>query len=95
VSLAGLVPEGTAFYGNALWYCLERLRWCGRTHWNTCLLRLMQSSCAKCIPIEKVVAFNLSDCLKILVYHNPQHIGQAQRVLVALRLRGAGQERAR
>lgn len=33
------------------------------------------------IPIEKFVRFNLGDCLKILVYHDRLHIGQADRVL--------------
>jgi hypothetical protein len=32
------------------------------------------------VPIEKFVHFNLGDCLKILVYHDELHIGQAQRV---------------
>lgn len=32
------------------------------------------------VPIEKFVHFNLGDCLKILVYHDALHIGQAQRV---------------
>lgn len=32
------------------------------------------------ISIEKFVHFNLGDCLKILVYHDELHIGQAQRV---------------
>lgn len=32
------------------------------------------------VPIEKFVRFNLGDCLKILVYHDQLHIGQAQRV---------------
>lgn len=32
------------------------------------------------VPIEKFVRFNLGDCLKILVYHDALHIGQAQRV---------------
>jgi DinB superfamily len=36
---------------------------------------------ATTIPIEKFVRFNLGDCLKILVYHDQLHIGQAQRVL--------------
>jgi hypothetical protein len=33
------------------------------------------------IPIEKSVAFNLGDCLKILVYHDSLHIRQARNVL--------------
>lgn len=36
------------------------------------------------IPIEKFVRFNLGDCLKILVYHDRLHIGQAARVLQAI-----------
>jgi hypothetical protein len=36
------------------------------------------------IPIEKGVKFNLGDCLKVLVYHDALHIGQAQGVLAAL-----------
>jgi len=32
------------------------------------------------IPIEKFVRFNLGDCLKVLVYHDQLHIGQARRV---------------
>ncbi|HRJ41332.1 MAG: DinB family protein [Caldilineaceae bacterium] len=36
---------------------------------------------ATTVPIEKFVRFNLGDCLKILVYHDQLHIGQAQRVL--------------
>lgn len=36
------------------------------------------------IPIEKFVRFNLGDCLKILVYHDRLHIGQAERVLAQL-----------
>lgn len=35
------------------------------------------------VPIEKFVRFNLGDCLKILVYHDELHIGQAQRVYQA------------
>lgn len=37
--------------------------------------------CATRIPIEKFVRFNLGDCLKVLVYHNGLHIGQAEGVL--------------
>lgn len=33
------------------------------------------------IPIEKNVAFNLGDCLKILVHHDSLHIHQAHDVL--------------
>ena len=36
------------------------------------------------VPIEKFVRFNLGDCLKILVYHDELHIGQAQRVYAQL-----------
>lgn len=36
------------------------------------------------VPIEKFVRFNLGDCLKILVYHDRLHIGQAERVLQAM-----------
>lgn len=36
------------------------------------------------VPIEKFVRFNLGDCLKILVYHDALHIGQAQRVYQTL-----------
>ena len=35
------------------------------------------------IPIEKGVKFNLGDCLKILVYHDDLHFGQAQQILAA------------
>jgi hypothetical protein len=35
------------------------------------------------IPIEKGVKFNLGDCLKILVYHDDLHFGQAQKILAA------------
>ncbi|MCB0105912.1 MAG: DinB family protein, partial [Caldilineaceae bacterium] len=35
---------------------------------------------ATLIPIEKFVRFNLGDCLKILVYHDELHIGQAQGI---------------
>lgn len=35
------------------------------------------------VPIEKFVRFNLGDCLKILVYHDALHLGQAQRVYTA------------
>ncbi len=38
------------------------------------------------VPIEKFVRFNLGDCLKILVYHDALHIGQAQRVYGAMQL---------
>lgn len=38
------------------------------------------------VPIEKFVKFNLGDCLKILVYHDALHIGQAQRVYGAMQL---------
>ena len=41
------------------------------------------------IPIEKFVRFNLGDCLKILVYHDRLHIGQAERVLQALQEKSA------
>lgn len=41
---------------------------------------------AACIPIERMVRFNLGDCLKILVYHDALHIGQARQVLVQARL---------
>lgn len=33
------------------------------------------------IPIERGITFNLGDCLKILVYHDSLHIGQAHGVL--------------
>lgn len=36
------------------------------------------------IPIEKGVKFNLGDCLKVLVYHDALHIGQARGVLAVL-----------
>ena len=36
---------------------------------------------ATTVPIEKFVRFNLGDCLKILIYHDQLHIGQAERVL--------------
>lgn len=36
------------------------------------------------IPIEKFVRFNLGDCLKVLVYHDRLHMGQAERVLQAM-----------
>lgn len=36
------------------------------------------------IPIEKFVRFNLGDCLKILVYHDRLHMGQAAGVLQQL-----------
>ncbi|GAB4195073.1 MAG: hypothetical protein OHK0022_11560 [Roseiflexaceae bacterium] len=39
------------------------------------------------IPIARGVAFNLGDCLKILVYHDALHIGQAQRVLAQMQVR--------
>lgn len=39
---------------------------------------------ATTVPIEKFVRFNLGDCLKILVYHDRLHVGQAERVLQAL-----------
>ena len=39
---------------------------------------------ATTVPIEKFVRFNLGDCLKILVYHDRLHIGQAERVLQAM-----------
>jgi hypothetical protein len=35
------------------------------------------------IPIDKGIRFNLGDCLKILVYHDRLHIGQARGVLAA------------
>lgn len=35
------------------------------------------------VPLERGVSFNLGDCLKVLVYHDDLHIGQAQRVLAA------------
>lgn len=41
------------------------------------------------IPIEKFVRFNLGDCLKILVYHDRLHIGQAERVLQAIQEKSA------
>ncbi len=41
------------------------------------------------VPIEKFVKFNLGDCLKILVYHDALHIGQAQRVYEAMQLRSS------
>ncbi len=40
--------------------------------------------CATMVPIEKFVRFNLGDCLKIMVYHDGLHIGQAQRVYAQL-----------
>ena len=36
------------------------------------------------VPIEKWVKFNLGDCLKILVYHDQLHIGQAERILAEI-----------
>jgi len=36
------------------------------------------------IPIEKFVRFNLGDCLKIVVYHDRLHMGQAEQVLQAI-----------
>lgn len=44
---------------------------------------------ATTVPIEKFVRFNLGDCLKILVYHDSLHIGQAERVLQALQEKSA------
>lgn len=41
------------------------------------------------IPIEKFVRFNLGDCLKILVYHDRLHMGQAERVLQKLQAKSA------
>lgn len=35
------------------------------------------------VPIAPAVRFNLGDCLKILVYHDALHLGQALRVLAA------------
>ena len=40
---------------------------------------------ATTVPVEKFVRFNLGDCLKILVYHDRLHMGQAERVLQAMR----------
>ncbi len=37
------------------------------------------------VNIEKGIRFNLGDCLKIMVYHDELHIGQAGRVLDALK----------
>jgi len=39
---------------------------------------------ATTVPVEKFVRFNLGDCLKILVYHDRLHMGQAERVLQAM-----------
>lgn len=36
------------------------------------------------IPIERGVRFNLGDCLKIVVYHDDLHFGQASRMLPQL-----------
>lgn len=41
------------------------------------------------VPIEKGVAFNLGDCLRILVHHDELHIKQAQNVLAQLRQQAA------
>lgn len=35
------------------------------------------------VPIEKGVAFNAGDCLRILVYHDALHLGQAAAVAAA------------
>jgi len=40
--------------------------------------------CATTVPVEKFVRFNLGDCLKIVVYHDRLHMGQAERVLQAM-----------
>ncbi len=45
--------------------------------------------CATTVPVEKFVRFNLGDCLKILVYHDRLHIGQAERVLQTLQEKSA------
>ncbi|MBX3052491.1 MAG: DinB family protein [Caldilineaceae bacterium] len=45
--------------------------------------------CGTPVPIEKFVRFNLGDCLKILVYHDRLHIGQAERVMQAFQGRPA------
>lgn len=37
------------------------------------------------VPLERGIEFNLGDCLKVLVYHDELHIGQAQGVLDSTR----------
>ena len=44
---------------------------------------------ATTVPVEKFVRFNLGDCLKILVYHDRLHMGQAERVWQALQEKSA------
>ena len=44
---------------------------------------------ATTVPVEKFVRFNLGDCLKILVYHDRLHLGQAERVLQAIQEKSA------
>ena len=39
---------------------------------------------ATTVSVEKFVRFNLGDCLKILVYHDRLHIGQAERAWQAV-----------
>jgi hypothetical protein len=36
------------------------------------------------LHVEKIVNFNLGDCFKVLVYHDRLHMGQAERVLLAV-----------